>query len=282
MKIKNTRLLPSLAILFYLLVAAFFPINALATADTDVQGYSGETPLDAGIIVQLSGKDKQRKVKAASKQDVQKMFGVIVDKSLLSVTLSTGLSNEVYVATAGTYQTIVSTQGGAIEAGDYLTMSAINGVAMKAGLDKVTVFGRAIASFDGKGVTRGATTLKDSQGNTTEDVVLGSVPVTIDIKQNPNVKSTKTNLPNFLERAGVAVADKEVSAIRMYICIAITAVSLIIALIVVYAGVRNSMISIGRNPMSKKTIFRALMEVIITSVLILIVGLFAVYLLLKL
>lgn len=59
-------------------------------------------------------------------------------------------------------------------------------------------------------------------------------------------------------------------------------VSLIAAIAVIYAGVRNSVISIGRNPMTKKSIFRALMEIILTSLLILIIGLFAVYLLLRL
>jgi hypothetical protein len=63
---------------------------------------------------------------------------------------------------------------------------------------------------------------------------------------------------------------------------AVTAVSLIAAIAVLYSGVRSSVISIGRNPMGRKSIFRALLEIILTSILILIIGLFAVYLLLKL
>jgi hypothetical protein len=62
----------------------------------------------------------------------------------------------------------------------------------------------------------------------------------------------------------------------------VAAVSVIAAIAIIYAGVRNGVISIGRNPMSKKSIFRALIETILTSLLILIVGMFAVYLLLKL
>lgn len=59
-------------------------------------------------------------------------------------------------------------------------------------------------------------------------------------------------------------------------------ISLLAAIAVLYAGIRNGVISIGRNPMSKKSIFRAIFEVILTAALILIIGLFAVYLLLKL
>jgi hypothetical protein len=113
-------------------------------------------------------------------------------------------------------------------------------------------------------------------------VKIGSIPVTIDIKTNPNHKSTDVNAPDFLKRIGEAVADKEVSPVRIYLGVGIAVVSLIAAIVVVYAGVRNSVISIGRNPMSKKSIFRALLEVILTALLIVIVGLFAVYLLLKL
>ena len=69
---------------------------------------------------------------------------------------------------------------------------------------------------------------------------------------------------------------------RIYLSIAITGLSIIVAITVLYSGVRNSIISIGRNPLSKKSIFRGLLEIILTAFLILIIGLFAVYLLLKL
>jgi hypothetical protein len=63
---------------------------------------------------------------------------------------------------------------------------------------------------------------------------------------------------------------------------AIAAVSLIAAIVMLAIGVRNSVISIGRNPNAKKSILRALTGIILTSLLILIVGMFTVYLLLKL
>lgn len=279
---KITRIISSLAVLLFLAITAFLPVIGVAYSESGIQGFAAETPLDNGTIVQASGKAEEGRVKIASQNDAQKMFGVVVDKNKLSVTLSTGLENEVFVATAGTHQVLVSTQGGPIEAGDYLMLSPINGVATKAGFEEVPVFGRATVAFDGSGVTLGTTTLKDTDGNEAKTVTLGSIPVAIDIRQNPNKKSTKTRVPDVLQRIGQAVAEKEVSAIRMYISMGITAVSLVTALIVIYSGVRSGMISIGRNPMSKKSIFRALLEVMLTSVLILVIGLFAVYLLLKL
>lgn len=260
------------------------PLPALAADPSNggVQGYAADRAIDFGTIVELTG-DNSDRVKIATQKDLQNMFGVVVDPRQLSVQISNeSVENETYVAVSGTYTVLVSTQGGAIAAGDYVTLSSINGVAMKAGTEELTVFGRAAAGFDGKGVTLGKTTLKDVDGNTTQSVALGSVPVTIDIKRNPNEKSTKTDVPEFLERIGQAIAEKEVSPIRIYLSMAITAISLIAGIIVLYSGVKNGVISIGRNPMSKKSIFRALLETILTSFLILIIGLFAVYLLLRL
>lgn len=258
------------------------PVLAADYGGGSVQGYAADAPLDNGTIVQLTGKDSNR-VKIATQSELQNMFGVVVDRNQLTVRLSSGeLQNETFVAASGTYNTLVSTQGGAIAAGDYVTLSSVNGIAMKAGTEEKTVYGRAGAAFDGKGVTLGTTTLKDTTGKTNKTVTLGMIPVTIDIRSNPNDKSTKVNVPDVLERIGQAIAEKEVSPIRIYLSMAITVVSLIAAIAVLYSGVRSGVISIGRNPMSKKSIFRALLEIILTSVLILIIGLFAVYLLLKL
>lgn len=276
------RIIFSLAAMIGMAVITSLPVVATTYGGGSVQGYGADTPLDAGTIVQLTGKDAKQ-VKIATQTELQNMFGVTVDRNRLQVTLSNeALKNETFVAVSGTYDVLVSTQGGAIASGDYVTLSSVNGVAMKASTEEKTVFGRANAPFDGKGTTLGTTTLKDTTGKTNKTVKLGMVPVTIDIRRNPNEKSTKVDVPEVLERIGQAIAEKEVSPIRIYLSMGITVISLIAAIAVLYSGVRSGVISIGRNPMSKKSIFRALLQVILTCLLILIVGLFAVYLLLKL
>lgn len=265
-----------------LLFAIGAPVFAADYGGGSVQGYAAETPMDNGTIVQLVAKES-KKVKVATKKELTNMFGVTVDRNQLPITLSSGdAENEVFVAVSGTYTVLVSTEGGDIKSGDYVTLSSVDGVATKAGTKEETVFGRANASFDGKGLTLGQTTLKDTSGKDNKTVKLGSIPITINIQRNPNVKSTKVNVPDVLERVGQAITEKEVSPIRIYLSLGIALISLVAALAVLYAGVRSGVISIGRNPMGKKSIFRALLQVILTSVLILVIGLFAVYLLLKL
>lgn len=280
--VKASRIIASLVMSIGIVLAAVLPVSAETTyGGGSVQSYAADSPIDIGTIVVLTGKDSNR-VKTATQADVQNMFGVVVDRNQLPFSVTDGnKQNETFVAVSGTYQVLVTNQEGNITSGDYLTLSSVNGIAMRAGEAEVTVFGRANSSFDDSSVSLGTTSLKDSAGNS-KTVKIGSIPVTIDIKNNPNHKSTDVNAPEFLKRVGEAIAEKEVSPIRIYLSMGIAIVSLIAALVVIYAGIRNGVISIGRNPMSRKSIFRALIEVILTSLLILIIGLFAVYLLLKL
>ncbi len=263
------------------LALALVPLfTAKAIDGTDVGTYQAASSLEPGTIVELTSTDKKQ-VAAVSKEHLANMFGVTVDPSQLSLLLSGDSDNEVYVATSGTYPALVSTENGQIASGDYLTLSSIDGILMKADTRQKTIFGRAAASFTDSSPATGSMTLKDSSG-ATHQVKIGQVAATIEIKKNPNIISTKVNVPKFLEDIGQQIAKKEVSPIRMYLSLFITAVSLITSLIILYSGVRNGVISIGRNPMSKKSIFRALLEIILTSVAVLMVGLFAVYLLLRL
>jgi hypothetical protein len=275
------------AIVGAVLVAVFsllspLAANAVSYGGGSVSGYAADKQLDNGTIVQLNPKDSKQ-VQSATQSNMQNMFGVTVDRSQLLVSSSDdSLQNEAFVAVSGTYNVLVSTQGGTINSGDFVTLSAIDGVGMKADDSQSTVFGRAQGSFDGSGTVLGTSQIKDVNGAVVKTVQIGSIPVTIDIQHNPNIKTTKENLPQFLQKVGQAIAQKEVNPIRIYLSLGITAICIIAAIIVLYAGVRNSVISIGRNPMSKKSIFRALVEVILTALVILIIGLFAVYLLLKL
>lgn len=255
-----------------------------ATGKSSVSGHAADTPLQYGTIVQLVDQDAKR-VAPANNKDLSKMYGVVVDPHHLSLTLSSpSLENEAQVATSGTFSVLVSTQEGPIKSGDYITMSAIDGVGMKAGDFRThnIVLGRAGADFDGKSSSIGQVTLSYEGGSDTETVQLGLIPVAINIQRNPNDRSTKANLPEFLERLGQAIAEKQVSPFRIYLSLFIVGITVTIALIMLHSGVKTALISVGRNPLSKKSIFRGLLEVILTSFLVLIIGMFTVYLLLRL
>jgi len=246
-----------------------------------VQSYTAQGTLQKGMVVKLLANDAT-KVEADSLSNVQKMTGVVVAPSDAPVTLTTNNqgNNVVYVATSGRYEVLVSDQNGPIATGDYITISSLVGVAMKADNKENEILGRAAGSFDGKHGVQTTTSVKNPKGKTVS-VNITRLPVDIAIGPNP-IALKVANVPGFLQRAALLIANKPVSAWRIYTGLAMVCGTILVAGALLYAGVRNGMVAIGRNPLARSSIMRNLFQVILTSVIILSIGLFTVYLLLKL
>jgi hypothetical protein len=271
---------------FYTWLAVIFILGSLmlihpnVLAQAVVQSYGANTNLEVGLIVELQPKSTS-KVEALTSTDESKMFGVVVNPNSTAVSLSTSSSaNQTYVATSGDYQVLVSNQNGSIHAGDYVTISSVSGVGNKASVNDEIVVGKALSSFLGTTDSLGSTTIKNSTGHTT-NIQLGLIAVSIDVAHNPLLKNTQTDLPSFLVNAGQSVANKPVSVGRIYVSLVIIVICAIISGSMLYAGVRSSIVSIGRNPLSKRAVTRSLIQVTLTSLIVFILGIFAVYLLLK-
>jgi hypothetical protein len=265
-------------------VAAADEADATKAAETQVQNapqpFSASTVLPRGTVVQIDEQDT-KKVEPATIEHLDKMFGLVVPIDNLPITVTGGGSGQTYVATAGRYKAIVTNENGAIKAGDPVTVSNLKGTLMKATDKQEILFGKALGSFDGTNNSIGQSSLKYNTGGT-KTVSLAMIEVAIDIKHNPDVQSTKTKLPPQLERLGEQIAEKELSPFRIYLSIALVIISIVISAVVMTSGIRSSILAIGRNPLSKSSIFKSLLQVIFTGFIILIIGLFTVYLLLKL
>ena len=85
-----------------------------------------------------------------------------------------------------------------------------------------------------------------------------------------------------LRRASEAIAGKPVSPARVYISIIVLLAAAAIAGSLIYSAVRSSVIAIGRNPLSKRSIIRGLFQVVIIGILVFLSGVFGVYLILNL
>lgn len=152
----------------FLLIAglALFAIctYGVARAQNVTQGYNSDSVLQKGMIVRLKPGDSNT-VQALNQKDAADMFGVIVSSGDATVSLSNpGNSQQVYVATYGQYDVLVSTQEGPIKQGDYITISSLNGVGMKAATTQQLVIGKALSSFDGMSESEGTTTLQTNKG----------------------------------------------------------------------------------------------------------------------
>ncbi|HTE22668.1 MAG TPA: hypothetical protein VK674_06530 [Candidatus Limnocylindria bacterium] len=270
------RRLVALALLIVLL---FLGLTGPLYAQTFTQGYGVEGKVQKGMIVRLKEGDTT-KVQAVSREQMDKMHGVVVNPNDAAVTLS-GEGEKVFVATRGRQEVLVSTENGGLKEGDLITVSALSGVGMKAGAVQPLIIGRATEAFDGSSQVVGTARIKDSSGGERE-VRLGRVEAEINIGKNPLLKSEEPNMPEFLRRVSEAVAGKPVDAVRVYLGMVVFFITTIVSGSLLYGGVRSGLISIGRNPLSKKLIIRGMLQVIVAGLIIFILGVFAVYLLLKL
>lgn len=263
-------------------IALFCVFAAKAVAQNVTQGYQSETPLQKGIIVQLKKGDGS-KVEPLTQSSDASMLGVVVSASDSPVSLSSnGNMQQVFVANYGRYDVLVSNQNGPITTGDYITISSLNGVGMKAQPAQTVVLGKALAGFDGQTKVESSASLTDSLGNK-KTVTLGRIPVDISISRNPLFEpETPPGVPRILEKAAQIVTDRPVGAVRIYAGLGVLLLSIIIAGSILFAGVRSGMTAIGRNPLAKHSIVRNLITVTLIALIIITIGLLAVYLLLRL
>jgi hypothetical protein len=255
-------------------------LGAPVIAQSLTQGYGADTLLKRGMIVGLT-KDDLRKVETINSDQYERVHGIVVGASDSAVLL--GQEDEkIYVATGGRFTVLVSNQNGDVSMGDYVTVSAVSGIGMKAGNSDPVIVGKALENFqsgDNNQVVS-TVTVKEASGKERQ-LKIGQVLVDINIGKNPLLK-IDDNLPSILRRASELMAGKPVSAIRVYMSLVILAVATIIAGSLTYSAVRSSLIAIGRNPLSKKSIIRGLFQVVIIAMMVFLSGVFGVYLLLKL
>ncbi len=278
LKVKTKRLTTKKQILALVSLGLLMFISRAhpLVAQGVTQGYGTDEQLERGMIVMLK-KEDPTKVELVTSTTTERMHGVTVSANDAPVTLSED-GQKVFVATIGRYDLLVNDQNGDIKTGDYLTISAIKGIGMKVDTIQPLIIGKALADFNGKDALSTAT-IKNSRGDERK-VNVGRIAVDIGVGRNPNQKAV-ANVPEVLRRATEEIAGKPVNALRTYLSVIVFIVSIVVTGSILYAGVRNAIISIGRNPLSKKSIYRGLAQVILTSLIIFTSGLFGVYLLLK-
>ena len=268
--------------LIILSITAFSLLGTVAFAQnsgpTVTQGYGTDDILQRGMIVGLS-KDNPRKVEAINADEYERLHGVVISANE-SVVLLGADGEQVYVASGGRFPALVSSQNGNVSVGDYISLSSVDGIGMKAGDFEPVILGKAIEGFDGSNTSnvKSTITVKNSNGET-QQLAVGIVTVDITIGKNPMLKSNN-DLPTALKRASEAIAGKPVSPIRVYISLVIIIIAAALAGSLIYSAVRSSITAIGRNPLSKRAIIRGLFQVVIIGLLIFVSGLFGVYLIL--
>jgi hypothetical protein len=257
------------------------------TEATDISGavtqtYNADPSVQIGMLVRLKEKDGTTVTPLTSKE-ANSLLGVVVPKDDATIVITPGevKAQQVLVATTGTFSVLVSNQNGPVNIGDYLSVSALSGIAMKADENQARIIGKATSAFSGTSNVVGTVKLKDSAGRT-KSVSIGRSSLDIKIAVNPLFQKNADFVPGFAAKIADSVSSKPVSVARIYLGMALIGTTAFVTAMLLYSGVRSGMVAVGRNPLSKKSIFRSLIQTVIAGLIIFATGIFAVYLLLKL
>lgn len=270
----------------FLLVALFLVLPSLIigpfsqTSAQDVpQSYASDQKLQTGMIVKLK-KDDPSKVEVVDRESAKDSYGIIVNANDSPFSL-TQEGRNYYVASSGIYDILVSNENDAVRKGDLITFSSIGGIGMRAGTRDEYIVATAADDFDGSKNLLSNQRLKDQNGKETE-VKVGKVKADVRLLKNPNFSSDDPPLIKLLRKIAPAIVGKQISVIRAGISLGLFFITLILFIVIIYAGVRGSVVSIGRNPLGKKAITLNLLKVIAIGLAVFMVGLFGVYLILRL
>jgi DNA-binding transcriptional regulator YdaS (Cro superfamily) len=231
------------------------------------QGFATTTAIPSGSLVAIDAKSSGAVV-VADLTNSDRLFGVAVPPDSASISLGSG-SGQVQVASNGSATVFVSTSGGAIKVGDYIAVSPIAGVGQKAS-GRVRVIGTAGADFDGKDASATKTTI--DEGGVKREVAVGQIPIQISVTTYNQDTAASYLVPSWLQSLSNTLAGKAVSPIRVLMAGLILLTAVISVTVLLYAAVRNSIISIGRNPLSRSAVFKGLLQVVGVAVVILAVA----------
>lgn len=253
----------------------YVSLTGMSTAQTVLQAYKSDQPLQSGMLVALT--DDQTKAEPITQDNLDQLKGVVVNQSDSPVTLKSD-DQQTFVATSGKRQVLLSNENGSIKKGDYISISSLSGIGMRATVNQPIILGRAVQDFNGGGDSIGK-----SVANNNKQVSFGRIQVDVNIGKNPALKTPeKDKVPDLLQKAANTVAQKPVATTRIYLALVVLLATTGIVMVTMFSGARSTVTAIGRNPLSKGLIFKGLLQVTLVSLIIFIAGLFGVYLLIKL
>jgi hypothetical protein len=211
------------------------------------------------------------------------MLGVVIPPSgsPIVITPQSAASQQVVVAGAGRYSVLVSNEDGPIKTGDQLTMSSIAGIAMKATKSQKQIIGEAEGSFNGVSNVLGSENVQNNHGRTFKEDI-SSIPVNVSLGANPNYQPNKSILPQFIVTTATKIANKEVSTFHIVLAALALILTAIISSSLFFGGASSRITAIGRNPLAKKSVAKALLSIVSFGLIVFVAGLLLAYLILRL
>jgi hypothetical protein len=265
---KPIQVTTVLAISIVVIGGSFFSSVASAVSSIS-QGYSSKTPISVSSIVSLE-KGSSDSVTPATISNSDSIIGVVINDGSSPLTIESSKASQVLVATSGVVPVLVSDVNGPINQGDPITASWVNGVGMLA-TNNSKVVGIAQGDITGKTAQK----VKDEKG-VEQTINLGQVPVLVSVSYHYK-QPDKTLIPAALQNVANSIAGKKVDSLPIILSGVIFIIMLISVVSIIYAMIRSSIISVGRNPMAQSAIYRDIIQLSILVLAIISVSVIAIY-----
>ncbi len=257
-----------------LMVSLIFGSLVVGAQQNISQGYvTNDQELYAGMAVSVEdGDDQTKTIQRANRSNLERFVGVVttLDRSLLTVA---GVDDQVVVASSGEVETYVSDLNGAINQGDAVTVSPLSGILVKAENGERFIVGYAASSESSEPASR---QIQDNSGQE-RTVNIFKQLIAIDASR---INDEREEEQPFLVLVGESVTGKPVNQLQVIAALTILMLIFIIEGSIIYGAIHGSLSSIGRNPLAKRAIYKQLLQVSWLTLLVLVFGLGAIYVIL--
>lgn len=250
-------------------------VSSSATVLALARGFNTDDPgLKPGMVVAITdGDDRESpKVERASNENAQRAIGIVTTDGDSSVTLSSG-TKQVLVEMGGEVDAYVSDINGVVKQGELLEISPLRGILMKADNFDGVILG--IALEDAK---------MDDENSYSVDISgekksarITRVRISLDQKA---ISSAPQQIDSSIERLGRSIVGKDVSEIRVMVALIIFIMVLIAEGGIIYGAVSSAITSLGRNPLARNVIKSEMTRVLVVALIVLLIGLAAIYMIL--
>jgi len=238
------------------------------------RGYTTkDSGLQTGMVAALSiDESSDSNVERATQDNSNRVVGVVVrpEDSLLSISSGTA---EVLVESEGQVNAYASDLNGAIHQGDSLVLSPLRGVLMKLGNEPAYVIGVAAENPEAP-----ETYTYDDNGQSKETKV---AKVKINLNQRGSGLSGSLPSDSTLANLGRSLAGREIAEIRVLVALILFVIVLIAEGSIIYGAISSAITALGRNPYAHRIIAIELLKVTIMAGAVLLLGLGAVYAVLR-
>lgn len=249
------------------------PVARAASQSYATKDKSITKGMAVSVVSESSGSNQSKTyVQKSSVSRADKTLGVVVDLGDNLVTSVSG-DNQIFVASSGDAQVYVTDLNGEVKKGDLLAPSPLEGILMRAANGTPGIIGASLDDFAGHSSETVAI-----NGSESTNAKVAILRINMDVKFATSSGGIQQPL---LERLGQTIAQRPVSSLQTFIALAILGLLIMVEGGIVYAAISSSILSLGRNPLAKRSIVQGLLQATLLVAVVLAGGLLSIYLVLK-